>query len=121
MCSINTEYTFPINDLGVFDDFVAVFENRVVKGVIKEKEKAKKEFDEGVKQGHMMGYAEIKEKQKDVMEIKLGNLPAKSSVTIKLSYLQKLDISQNKFWKFTLLGEHNPRFPNSSVLDPITK
>jgi hypothetical protein len=31
------DYTFPINDLGVFDSFVAVFEDREVKGVIKEK------------------------------------------------------------------------------------
>jgi hypothetical protein len=98
--------------LGVFDDFVAVFENRVVKGEIKEKEKAKKEYDEGVKQGHMMGYAEIKEKTPDIMQVKLGNLPAKSSVTIKLSYLQKLEISQNKFWKLQLLGTLTPRFMN---------
>jgi hypothetical protein len=90
---INTEYTFPINDLGVFDSFTATFENRVVKGVIKEKEKAKEEYEEGVKQGHMMGYAEIKEKTPDIMQVKLGNLPAKSQVTIKLSYLQKLEIS----------------------------
>ena len=84
---INTEYTFPINDLGVFDGFTAVFEDRVVKGVVKKKEEAKQEYEEGVKQGHMMGYAEIKEKTPDIMVIKLGNLPAKASVTIKLSYL----------------------------------
>ena len=35
----------------------------------------------------MMGYAEIKEKTPDIMKIELGNLPAKASVTIKLSYL----------------------------------
>ncbi len=84
---INTEYTFPINDLGVFDGFTAVFEDRVVKGVVKKKEEAKQEYEEGVKQGHMMGYAEIKERTPDIMVIKLGNLPAKASVTIKLSYL----------------------------------
>jgi len=84
---INTEYTFPINDLGVFDGFTAEFEDRVVKGVIKKKEEAKKEYEEGVKQGHMMGYAEIKEKTPDIMVIKLGNLPAFKSVIIKLTYL----------------------------------
>ena len=39
--AVNTEYTFPINDLGVFDGFTAQFEDRVVKGVIKKKEEAK--------------------------------------------------------------------------------
>ena len=34
-----------------------------------------------------MGYAEIKEENKDIMKIELGNLPPKSSVTIKLSYI----------------------------------
>ena len=85
--AVNTEYTFPINDLGIFDNFEAVFEDRTVKGVIKKKEVAKKEFKEGVKQGHMMAYAEIKEKTPDIMVIKLGNLPALKSVTIRLSYL----------------------------------
>jgi hypothetical protein len=68
----------------------------------------------------MMGFAEIEEDTPDIMNIKLGNLPGKSKVIIKLSYLQKLDISQNKFWKFTLLGELTPRFPNSGI-DPNKK
>lgn len=74
---IDTEYLFPVNDLGIFDDFEAIFEGRLVKGVIKKKDEAKKEFKEGVKKGHMMGYAEIKEDTPDIMEIKLGNLPPK--------------------------------------------
>ena len=28
--AIDTEYCFPINDLGVFNDFTAIYENRVV-------------------------------------------------------------------------------------------
>ena len=35
----------------------------------------------------MMGYSEIKAKTPDIMEIKLGNLPAGESVTIVLTYL----------------------------------
>ena len=35
----------------------------------------------------MMGFAEIKEKTPDIMVVELGNFPAKSEVTIKLSYL----------------------------------
>ena len=34
-----------------------------------------------------MAYAETKEKTPDIMEIKLGNLPAKKYVTIKLTYI----------------------------------
>ena len=84
---VETEYLFPVNDLGVFSKFKAIFKNRVVHGQIKEKEKAKKEFKEGVEQGHMMGYGAIEEKTPDIMKIKLGNLPANETVTIVLEYL----------------------------------
>ena len=46
--AIETEYYFPVNDLGVFHSFQAVYKNRTVKGVIKKKEEAKKEYDLGV-------------------------------------------------------------------------
>jgi len=55
--AIETEYLFPVNELGVFHSFKAVYENRTVKGIIKIKEEAKKEYDEGIKKGHMMAYA----------------------------------------------------------------
>ena len=60
----------------------------------------------------MMAYAEVKEKTPDIMVMKLGNLPANDQVTIKISYLLSLEISQNKFWKFELLNQLTPRFPN---------
>ena len=46
--AIETEYLFPVNDLGVFHSFQAVYQDRVVNGVIKKKEEAKKEYEEGV-------------------------------------------------------------------------
>ena len=47
-----------------------------------------------------MAYSEIKDKTPDIMEIKLGNFPAFAEVIIVFTYVQKLEISQNKFWKF---------------------
>jgi len=85
--AIETEYFFPANDLGVFHSFEAVYQDRTVRGVIKKKEEAKEEYDKGVKEGHMMAYAQIEEKTPDIMKILLGNLPAGEKVTIKLCYL----------------------------------
>ena len=59
-----------------------------------------------------MAYADIEEETPDIMKIKLGNLPAGEKVTIKLAYLQILEISQNKFWKFELPSTLTPRFDN---------
>ena len=44
----------------------------------------------------------------------MGNLPANETETIILEYLQVLEVSQNKFWKYHLLGTLTPRFPNGS-------
>lgn len=42
--AVDTEYLFPVNDLGVVDKFEAIYEDHVVSGIVKEKNKAKKEF-----------------------------------------------------------------------------
>jgi len=107
---IEIEYLFPISDIGCFDSFEAIYEEKSVKGIIKKKDVAKKEYDEGVARGDMMGYAEIKEETPDVMKVELGNLPGGKLVTIKLTYIQKLEISQNKYWKFHLPSTLTPRF-----------
>lgn len=46
--AIDTEYLFPVNDLGVFDSFQAIYKDKTVNGVIKKKDQAKKEFKLGV-------------------------------------------------------------------------
>ncbi|KAH8828757.1 hypothetical protein DL96DRAFT_1015987 [Flagelloscypha sp. PMI_526] len=59
-----------------------------VEGVVKEKEEAKKEYREAVRQGYTAALAS--EDTKDVFSISVGNISAKETVTIKLRYLQTL-------------------------------
>ncbi|KAH8828763.1 hypothetical protein DL96DRAFT_1462502, partial [Flagelloscypha sp. PMI_526] len=59
-----------------------------VEGVVKEKEEAKKEYQEAVKQGYTAALGA--EDTKDVFSISVGNISAKETVVIKLRYLQTL-------------------------------
>ena len=75
---IETEYFFPITSNFCFIGFEAQFENKIIKGIIKEKEKAKKEFDENVKKGNTAAYAEINKDMPDIMKIDIGNISPKT-------------------------------------------
>ena len=91
-------------------DFEAEFEDKKVKGKIKEREEAKKEYEEEVAKGHTVAYSEISEDAKDIMKIKVGNLPAGKSVKIRFTYLQTLNVCMNKFWRFVLPSTITPRY-----------
>ncbi|KAH8828758.1 hypothetical protein DL96DRAFT_1554451 [Flagelloscypha sp. PMI_526] len=59
-----------------------------IEGVVKEKEEANREYQEAVKQGYTAALGA--EDTKDVFSIRVGNIPAKETVIIKLRYLQTL-------------------------------
>jgi hypothetical protein len=46
--------------------------------------------------------AEIVEEVHDVMKLALGNLRAGQSAIVTLVYLEPLDITMNKYWKFAI-------------------
>ena len=62
-----------------------------------------------------VAYSEIKDNCSNIMEIKLENLPAKSEITIVTSFIYKLEVAQNKFWKFSLPTAIMPKFNNDKV------
>ena len=49
------------------------------------------------------------------MKIDIGNIRAKSSIKIIFTYVEELDASVNKFWKFKIPATIAPRYCN----DPI--
>jgi len=49
------------------------------------------------------------------MKVNIGNIRYKEPVLIKYSYIQKLSISMNKFWSFSLLSSITPRYNPGSA------
>jgi len=109
---LETEFYFPISPDACFDSFEAEFNDTKIKGVIKKKEKAKKEYDTAIKAGKTAAYSEIQEDTGDIMKVLIGNIPPNSTIKITYSYLQKLDIALKKFWCFRLFSSITPRYNN---------
>jgi hypothetical protein len=59
----------------------------LVKAIIKEKEAARKEFEEGVQKGYTMAYSEQMDETPDLMKVKLGNLLPSTKLILKFEYI----------------------------------
>ena len=107
---LETEFFFPISPDACFDSFEAKFNNTVVKGVIKEKQKAKEEYKEALDKKEVAAYSEINEETGDIMKVLIGNIPPNTDISITYSYIQKLEVEMNKFWCFRLFSTITPRY-----------
>ena len=73
--------------------FEAHINNKVIKGVVKEKEQAKREYREAIEKGH--GAYLMHQEQPEVFSVSVGNLPANCEVIIKIVYVTELSIENN--------------------------
>jgi poly [ADP-ribose] polymerase len=87
---IEAKYVFPLDENSTVCGFEAHINNKVIKGVVKEKEQAKKEYREAIEKGH--GAYLMHQEQAQVFSVAVGNLPAKNEVIIKITYVAELEI-----------------------------
>ena len=62
--------------------------DRIVKGIIKEKEEAQKEYNENLKAGNTVAYAAQSDSMKDVMIMKLGNILPNQTIDVRFSFIE---------------------------------
>ena len=60
-----------------------------------------------------MAYGEIDSMSKDIMNMKIGNIPPNSEVTIDIELLQVMSVELNTFYKLKILSTLTPRYVNS--------
>ena len=116
---LETEYLFPIPPNARFDAFQARYENITINGVIKEKETAQKEYQTNLQKGNTVAYAEVLKEAPDVMKVQAGNIKPFTEIQITFSYIQKLTIVRNRFYKFVFYSTLGPRYHSNS--GPSTK
>ncbi|CAF5015384.1 unnamed protein product, partial [Rotaria sp. Silwood1] len=91
---IEAKYVFPLDENSAVCGFEAHINNKVIKGVVKEKEQAKKEYREAIEQGH--GAYLMHQEQAQVFSVAVGNLPANNEVIIKITYVAELEIENDE-------------------------
>ena len=99
------KYVFPLYD-GVS---VVGFGSRIISGLVKEKAKAKEEYDAAVERGETAGLLE-QGLTSDVFMTSLGNIPAGEKISVTITYIGELkhDAGLNGI-RFTIPTRISPR------------
>ncbi|KAL5017637.1 hypothetical protein ScPMuIL_007226 [Solemya velum] len=87
---IEAKFVFPLDDTAAVCGFEAFINNKHIIGQVKEKPQAHREYKEAVKKGH--GAYLMDEEEPDVFSVSVGNLPPKSDVLIKITYVSELQV-----------------------------
>ena len=103
------KYIFPLYDGVVVVEYTCQIGSRVIKGVVKEKDKAKEEYDAAVGRGETAGLLE-QGPTSDVFMTSLGNIPAGEQLSVTITYIGELkyDFGANGI-RFTIPTKISPR------------
>ncbi|EAR93851.2 type A von willebrand factor domain protein (macronuclear) [Tetrahymena thermophila SB210] len=94
-----TVYFFPIEEGVCLESFEAKYDQKTIKGIVKDKTEAKKEYHQNKNQGNFVSYAQTQTiKDQDYCKILLGNLPPNKHVEITLVFTQQLSSMLNKYF-----------------------
>jgi Ca-activated chloride channel homolog len=79
---LEVEYRFPVPPEACIYRFAATFAKTRIEGVVKEKEEARKEYEEAIKEGRKAALGELDSESRDILCLKVGNVPPGETVTI---------------------------------------
>ncbi|KAF5705771.1 hypothetical protein FMUND_11939 [Fusarium mundagurra] len=86
------KHVFPLYDGAVITSFeCTIGDERRVRGIVKPKVQARKEFEEAVRD-KVAAPALLEEHTPEIFETSLGNIPANTTVEIKITYVQELKV-----------------------------
>ena len=110
-------YTFPLYDGVSVVGFTCTIGPRTLRGIVKEKVRAKKIFDDAVAKGETAGLLMQAPEASDVFSTKLGNIPAGEKVIVEITYIGELKHDDADGIRFTIPTSIAPRYgagPNTS-------
>ncbi|KAF4635477.1 hypothetical protein G7Y89_g2626 [Cudoniella acicularis] len=109
-------YTFPLYDGVSVVSFTCHVDDKVLRGLVKEKVKAKQIFDDAVAKGETAGLLTQADEASDVFSTKLGNIPAGESVTVEITYVGELKHHDTDGIRFTIPTKIAPRYGSGPVV-----
>lgn len=112
-------YSFPLYDGVSVVSFAATIGDTQIQGVVKEKQQARREYQDAVDRGSSAGLLEQLPEASDVFVTKIGNVPAGARVVVEVIYIGELkhDAELNGT-RFTIPSSIAPRYgptPNSAL------
>lgn len=106
-------YNFPLYDGVALVSFTCHVGGRVLKGVVKEKNKAKAVYDQAVARGESAGLLQQLPESSDVFSTQLGNIPAGETVMVRIEYVGELkQEAETNGVRFTIPTNVAPRYGN---------
>ena len=115
---IEAIYMFPVEEEGAVTFFEAEIDGRRIVTEVKEKEKARKDYDEAMmnKKTAIL----LEETQPDIFRIKLGQLKPGSGANIVIKYISELPVEDSRI-KLTIPTTIAPRYvPSSDTSEPAS-
>lgn len=91
---LEVKYTFPILDTTTINGFEVIVGDKVLVGKSKDKESAKKEYQENIVRGNSAYLME--QKSKNIFDINIGKILSNEEVIVKIKYIDKFEIVDNK-------------------------
>ena len=104
---IEAVYMFPIEEEAAVTSFEAEVDNRKIVTEVKEKDKARNDYGDAMK-NHKTAVL-LEETQPDIFQIKLGQLKPEAEATIKIKYVSELPVEDGKV-KLTIPTTIAPRY-----------
>uniref|UniRef100_A0A674JET5 Poly [ADP-ribose] polymerase n=1 Tax=Terrapene triunguis TaxID=2587831 RepID=A0A674JET5_9SAUR len=92
--SIEAKYVFPLDGTAAVCGFEAFINGKHIVGKVKEKEQAHKEYREAISRGD--GAYLMDQDAPDVFTVSVGNLPPKTTVLIKVTYITELSFQNGR-------------------------
>lgn len=110
-------YQFPLYDGVSVVSFTCTVGDRVIHGVVKERQEAKQTYNDAVAQGQTAGLMEQSLDAADVFTTKIGKVPAGKEVRVELTYLGELKHdAEVDGLRFTIPTRISPRYGEHEVL-----
>ncbi|KAH8686558.1 von Willebrand factor type A domain-containing protein [Ilyonectria robusta] len=111
------KYVFPLYDGVSVVAFTCTVGDRVIKGVVKERQKAKQVYEEATARGETAGLFEQSLESADVFTTTIGNVPAGEKITVDITYLGELKHdAEVDGVRFTIPTQIAPRYGATSSL-----
>ncbi|KAG8798627.1 hypothetical protein FRC17_007371, partial [Serendipita sp. 399] len=106
----DVEYVFPLPPSAAVCSFKAVIDEKVVKGVVKEKSEAMKTFKQAVAKGKTAGL--LQQEHADVFRVSLGNIKPNTKISVHITFVSIVphDGSSPQTLRVTLPTAIAPRY-----------